>query len=84
MRRRYWQRKCSMCLAIPMRITQISGRAAVVELDGITRNIRVDLLDSAGLGDYVLVHAGVAIAVVDEAEALETLSLLRGLSDEVR
>jgi len=73
-----------MCLAIPMRITRISGPAAVVELDGITRNIRVDLLDNAGLGDYVLVHAGVAIAVVDEAEALETLSLLRGLSDEVQ
>ena len=72
-----------MCLAIPMRITQISRPAAVVELDGITRNIRVDLLDGAGLGDYVLVHAGVAIAVVDEAEALETLSLLRGLIDEV-
>ena len=73
-----------MCLAIPMRITQISGPAAVVEIDGITRNIRVDLLDSAGLGDYVLVHAGVAIALVDEAEALETLSLLRGLCDEVQ
>lgn len=73
-----------MCLAIPMRITQINGPAAVVEIDGITRNIRVDLLDSAGLGDYVLVHAGVAIALVDEAEALETLSLLRGLMNEVQ
>ena len=67
-----------------MRITQINGPAAVVEIDGITRNIRVDLLDSAGLGDYVLVHAGVAIALVDEAEALETLSLLRGLMNEVQ
>ena len=73
-----------MCLAIPMRITQINGHAAVVEMDGITRKIRIDLLDSAGMGDYVLVHAGVAIAVVDETEALETLSLLRRLNNEVQ
>lgn len=64
-----------------MRIAQIDGPTAVAELDGITRKIRIDLLDNAGLGDYVLVHAGVAIAQVDEAEALETLSLLRGVYD---
>lgn len=73
-----------MCLAIPMRISETDGSVAVAELDGITRRVRVDLLERAAIGDYVLVHAGVAIAVVDEAEALETLSLLRGLADEVQ
>ena len=72
-----------MCLAVPMRITDVNGPVGTAELDGIVRKVRVDLLDNVGLGDYVLVHAGLAIAVVDEREAMETLALLRGLVDEV-
>jgi len=72
-----------MCLAIPMRITQISGPVASVEVSGVSRQVRVDLLPAASVGDYVLVHAGLAIAIVDQEEAEATLSLLRGLSNEV-
>lgn len=73
-----------MCLAIPMRIIAIDGATATTEVDGVKRQARLDLLPEAGLGDYVLVHAGLAIAVVDAAAAQETLEFLRKLADEVQ
>lgn len=66
-----------MCLAIPMQIVQINGLNAEVEVDGVRRKVRLDLLPNAQLGDYVLVHAGMAIALMDEQEAQNTLSLLK-------
>ncbi len=72
-----------MCLAIPMRIVEIEGAIGVADVDGVTRKVRLDLLPEVSLGDYVLVHAGLAIARVDAGEAEETLSLLRKLADEV-
>ena len=72
-----------MCLAIPMRIIELEEWVGVAEVDGVTRKVRLDLLPEVNLGDYVLVHAGLAIARVDAAEAAETLSLLRKLADEV-
>ncbi len=73
-----------MCLAIPMRIVEIDGFRAVAEVDGVRREARLDLLPEVAVGDYVLVHAGLAIAAVDPADAEETLSLLRQLADEIQ
>jgi len=64
-----------------MRVTQIDGPVATAEFDGITRRVRVDLLDGVRVGDYVLIHAGLAIAIVDDEEAKSTLALLRGVYD---
>jgi hydrogenase expression/formation protein HypC len=72
-----------MCLAIPMRLVEIDGTAGVAEVDGVTRQVRLDLLPEVVLGDYVLIHAGLAIARVDPEHAQETLTLLRSLVDEV-
>ena len=72
-----------MCLAIPMRLIEIDGAAGVAEVDGVMRAVRLDLLPEVVLGDYVLIHAGLAIARVDAEYAEETLSLLRSLADEV-
>ena len=72
-----------MCLAIPMLIIEIEGFTGVADVDGVTRKVRLDLLPEVLLGDYVLVHAGLAIARVNAVEAEETLSLLRKLADEV-
>jgi hydrogenase expression/formation protein HypC len=72
-----------MCLAIPMRLIEIDGTIAVAEVDGVTRQVRLDLLPEAVLGDYVLIHAGLAIARVDAEHAEETLSFIRNLVDEV-
>ncbi len=73
-----------MCLAIPMRLIEIDGAAGVAEVDGVTRQVRLDLLlPEVALGDYILIHAGLAIARVDPDYAQETLSLLREFADEV-
>ena len=72
-----------MCLAIPMRLIEIDGSAGVAEVDGVTRQVRLDLLPEVVLGDYILIHAGLAIARVDPDSAQETLALLRTLADEV-
>lgn len=67
-----------MCLAIPAQITQLDeGVLATVDILGVTRSISVDLTPQAGVGDYVLVHAGFAIEVVDPVYAEETLELVR-------
>ena len=64
-----------MCLAIPMKVVEIDGSVAQVEEGGVRREARVDLIDGVKLGDYVIVHAGVAIDRLDPEEARETLKL---------
>lgn len=67
-----------MCLAIPAKITQLEeGGLATVDILGVTRSISVDLTPQAKEGDYVLVHAGFAIEVVDEQYANETIELIK-------
>jgi len=64
-----------MCLAIPARVTQIIGTKAQVDFgQGVLRDVNITLVD-ARVGDYVLVHAGYAIQLVEEKEALETIAL---------
>ena len=70
-----------MCLAIPGKIKSINeGKIAEVDFDGIMRTASMDMLPKAKVGDYVLVHAGFAIEIVDEQEAQKTLDLLKELS----
>ena len=71
-----------MCLAIPMKVIELNGPQAIVEQEGVTRNIRIDFLKDLQLGEYVLVHAGVAIERIDEEEAAETLELIKELCNE--
>ena len=71
-----------MCLAIPMKIISLTGPVAQVEESGVRREVRVDLLEAPAPGDSVIVHAGVAIAQLDPAEAEETLRLMEELFHE--
>ena len=64
-----------MCLAIPVQIKSIEGSEAEVEFGGISQKISVLLTPEARLGDYVLLHTGYAISVINEEEAQETLRL---------
>lgn len=67
-----------MCLGVPMQVVSIDGMDIVAEIDGVRRAASLMILDDeVGLGDYVIVHAGFAIARLDEAEARETLAILR-------
>ncbi len=65
-----------MCLAVPMRLERVDGPRGVVHWEGVRREVRLDLLDAPRPGDWVLIHAGYAIQVLDEAAAAETLALL--------
>jgi len=69
-----------MCLAMPMKIISLDGGSAVVEQAGVSRRVRVDLVPDVREGEYVLIHAGFAIAKVQEDEALETLALFQEMS----
>lgn len=67
-----------MCLAIPAKITEMKdNRLATVDILGVTRDISIDLTPQANLGDFVLVHAGFAIEVVDPDYAQETIDLIK-------
>ncbi len=71
-----------MCLAVPVQITDIfEDQTALVTLNNVERKISLVMTPEARLGDYVLVHTGYAISVIDPAEAEETLKLLRELSE---
>ena len=71
-----------MCLAIPAQVAELQDdHLATVNILGVTREISLDLTPQAQVGDYVLVHAGFAIEVVDEQFAQETLDLIRQFPD---
>lgn len=68
-----------MCLAIPARIITINDQMGTIDMEGAQREVSLLLLEDARVGDYVIVHAGFAIHKIDEAEAMESLKVLREL-----
>ena len=70
-----------MCLAIPALIKSIDGYQAEADIDSVTRQVSLQLTPEARVGDYVLLHTGYAISVIDPEEAEETLKLLREISE---
>ena len=66
-----------MCLAIPMKVESIEGPIARASVPGGEYSARLDFLDNVKVGDYVLVHAGFAIEILDEVEALKTLEVFK-------
>jgi hydrogenase expression/formation protein HypC len=74
-----------MCLAVPGKIVTITGdsvlRSGSVAFGGITKQVNLAYVPEAKVGDYVLVHVGFAISVVDEAEASQTFKYLKQMGD---
>jgi hydrogenase expression/formation protein HypC len=63
-----------------MEIKSIDGPVANVEISGVTKQVRLDLMsEEAGVGDYLIVHAGFAISRLDREQALETLKIFEEL-----
>ncbi len=54
---------------------------AIVDIEGVERQVSLQLLDNVAVGDYVLLHSGFAIQKMDEQEAKETLTLLRQVAE---
>ncbi len=69
-----------MCLGIPVKIVSKGDQRGIAELNGVTREIDLRLLEDVQVGDYVILHAGFGIQKLDEREALETLTLLRQMA----
>lgn len=63
-----------MCLAIPLKLIEVSGKTAVGEALGMRRELRVDFIPDPKPGDYVIVHAGFAIERLPEDQALEDIA----------
>lgn len=70
-----------MCLAVPALVKSIDGYEAEVEISGVSRRASLMLTPEARVGDYVLLHAGYAINIVNESEAKETLKILQEMAD---
>lgn len=72
-----------MCLAIPSKVTKIENSVGIIDVDGVTREASLLLLDDVKVGDYVIVHAGFAINKIDEEAALETLVDMRKIVNSI-
>ncbi len=75
-----------MCLAVPGKVLDIQGddpllRSARVSFSGVVKNVSLTCTPEARVGDYVLVHVGVAISVVDPQEAEETFRYLQQMGE---
>jgi hydrogenase expression/formation protein HypC len=68
-----------MCLGIPARILRIDGDFAEANINGASLKVGIQLLDNVKPGDYVLVHTGYALEIIDEKDALDTIEILRQL-----
>lgn len=79
-----------MCLAIPGKVQEVYDRKGIrmakVQFGGVMRETCIEYVPAARIGDYVLVHVGFALAVVDEEEARRTFALLEemGQLDELQ
>jgi hydrogenase expression/formation protein HypC len=67
-----------------MKIVDIRGNRAVAEAEGVKREIGIELLKDAKLGEYVMVHAGYAIEKIETAEAQETIKIFEEYKDALR
>jgi len=68
-----------MCVAVPARVISINGQLAEVEIGGVMRQVNIQFTPEAKLNDYLLIHAGFSLHIIDEEEARETLALLKEL-----
>lgn len=70
-----------MCLAIPARVVELrSGDTALVDLGGIRKEISIALVPEAQVGDYVIIHVGYALGLIDPEEAQRTLDMFDELN----
>jgi hydrogenase expression/formation protein HypC len=70
-----------MCLALPARVVAFAGAGqAIVDLGGVRKEVSVALVPEAVIGDYVIIHVGHAIGMIDPEEAARTLALFGELA----
>ena len=65
-----------MCLAIPLKLVEIENDMGTIESGGIKRKVNLSLVENPKPGDYVVVHAGFAITIMDQEEGEKTLAMI--------
>ncbi len=71
-----------MCLALPCRVVELRpDQRALIDVDGMSKEVSLALVDGVALGDYVIVHVGYALTRLDPVEAEKTLALFAELAD---
>lgn len=71
-----------MCLAVPGRVEKIfDDNHALVDFDGVKKRVCIDLITGVQVGDYVNVHVGFAINKIDKKQALETLQIIKEVTE---
>lgn len=73
-----------MCLAIPLKITEINGKDAIGERSGVRRKIRLDFIENPKVGEYVIVHAGFAIERLGAEQAKADIAAAEEVENELR
>lgn len=74
-----------MCLALPARLVEkLEGDQGVVDLGGVKKPVSLALVPEAVVGDYVIVHVGFAIGLIDPEEAARTLALFAEMDEALR
>jgi len=74
-----WEIDVNMCLAVLAQLKEIKDNIAVADFDGLTQEIRLDLIEEPKVGEWMLIHTGFAIQRVDEKEAME----MKKIMDEI-
>ena len=71
-----------MCLAIPGKIINIDGNSALVDFEGVKQNIIIALIQNPEIGKYVVVHAGYAIEMINEEEAMDAINQWKEIAED--
>ena len=71
-----------MCIGVPLKLLERDEYSGIGEIEGVQRRISLALVPEAKVGDYVLIHAGTGMKVIDEQAAAETIALLQKIHDE--
>ena len=73
-----------MWVAVPLKLIEKKENDGICEMDGIRRNVRLDLVPQVKAGDYVIVHAGFAIEILKEKQALENLEAIHEVEEALK
>ena len=71
-----------MCIGVPLKLLERDEYSGIGEIEGVQRRISLALVPEAKVGDYVLIHAGSGMKVIDEQAAAETIALLQRIHDD--
>ena len=71
-----------MCVAIPAKVIEIYEHESLVDFGKIKKKVNTFFIEDIKLGDYVLIHAGCALEKISEEEAIETINLIKIISEE--